>query len=132
MNAIASAGITYAVTKACTMGNLVECSCDKSQIRRNGGQIAMVNEVILNQQIQLNTNRTRKKPINPNRVRKRKLLKNITFPEGEWKWGGCSDNVAFGFRNSRAFLDSRYRKRSDLRTLVKLHNNRAGRLVSCS
>ena len=62
--------------------------------------------------------------------RRRRLLKNIKFPEGEWEWGGCSDNVNFGFRHSRIFLDSKYRRRSDLRTLVKLHNNMAGRLVS--
>lgn len=29
VNAITAAGVTYAVTRACTMGHLVECSCDK-------------------------------------------------------------------------------------------------------
>lgn len=29
VNAITAAGVTYAVTLACTMGDLVECSCDK-------------------------------------------------------------------------------------------------------
>lgn len=29
MNAITAAGVTYAVTRACTMGELVECSCEK-------------------------------------------------------------------------------------------------------
>lgn len=29
INAITAAGVTFAVTRACTMGNLVECSCDK-------------------------------------------------------------------------------------------------------
>lgn len=50
--------------------------------------------------------------------------------EGEWEWGGCGDNVNFGFRKSRDFMDAPYRKRSDIKTLVKLHNNDAGRLVS--
>lgn len=36
----------------------------------------------------------------------------------------------FGFHKSKEFLDSRYRRRSDIKTLVKLHNNNAGRLVS--
>lgn len=50
--------------------------------------------------------------------------------EGDWEWGGCGDNVNFGFRKSREFMDAPYRKRSDIKTLVKLHNNDAGRLVS--
>lgn len=50
--------------------------------------------------------------------------------EGTWEWGGCDDNVNFGFRKSKDFLDARLRKKSDIRTLVKLHNNNAGRLVS--
>lgn len=51
--------------------------------------------------------------------------------EGDWEWGGCGDNVNFGFKKSRDFMDAPYRKRSDIKTLVKLHNNDAGRLVSC-
>lgn len=50
--------------------------------------------------------------------------------EGDWQWGGCGDNVNFGFRKSRDFMDAPHRKRSDIKTLVKLHNNDAGRLVS--
>lgn len=61
---------------------------------------------------------------------RRKFWDNIKFPQGEWEWGGCSDNVNFGLRHSRAFLDAKQRqRRSDLGTLVKLHNNNAGRLV---
>lgn len=52
--------------------------------------------------------------------------------EGDWEWGGCGDNVNFGFKKSREFMDAPYRKRSDIKTLVKLHNNDAGRLVSNS
>lgn len=136
MNAITSAGVTYAVTKACTLGNLIECSCDRSHSRRNGGQPQMVNAVtavaaLERQQAayeKVNTTNVAKRGRGKNR--RGRLLKNIKFPEGEWEWGGCSDNVNFGFRHSRVFLDSRYRRRSDLRTMVKLHNNRAGRLVS--
>lgn len=140
VNAITSAGVTYAVTKACTLGSLVECSCDKSHSRRNGGQPQMVNAVtavaaLEKQQAayESNSSRPRNNANNSRRGngnRRRKLLKNIKFPEGEWEWGGCSDNVNFGFRHSRIFLDSKYRRRSDLRTLVKLHNNMAGRMVS--
>lgn len=60
----------------------------------------------------------------------RNIYRNVVLPEGDWQWGGCGDNVMFGFRRSKEFLDSLYQQRSDIRTLVKLHNNNAGRLVS--
>uniref|UniRef100_A0A1I8P5W0 Protein Wnt n=1 Tax=Stomoxys calcitrans TaxID=35570 RepID=A0A1I8P5W0_STOCA len=134
VNAITAAGVTYAVTKACTLGNLVECSCDKSHSRRNGGQPQMVNAVtavaaLEKQQAVFERNSTKNPQKKGNGNRKRRLLRNIKFPDGEWEWGGCSDNVNFGFRHSRIFLDSKYRRRSDFRTLVKLHNNMAGRLA---
>lgn len=57
--------------------------------------------------------------------------KNIEkMTEGEWEWGGCGDNINFGFKKSREFMDAPFKKRSDIRTLVKLHNNDAGRLVN--
>ncbi|XP_034097764.1 protein Wnt-6 [Drosophila nasuta] len=156
VNAITAAGVTYAVTKACNMGQLVECSCDKSHMRRNGGQPQMVNaataeEALERQQlrqqlppqradnensqnnsnmtdIMLGRQRNRNRP--GGRRGRRKFWDNIKFPQGEWEWGGCSDNVNFGLRHSRAFLDAKQRqRRSDLGTLVKLHNNNAGRLA---
>ncbi|XP_034668326.1 proto-oncogene Wnt-3 isoform X1 [Drosophila subobscura] len=161
VNAITAAGVTYAVTKACTMGQLVECSCDKSHMRRNGGQPQMVNaataEAALErqqrQQLPLEEQQQyqrRQRVLNNGssltdlsplerlgRNRKpggkrgrRKFWDNIKFPQGEWEWGGCSDNVNFGLRHSRVFLDAKQRqRRSDLGTLVKLHNNNAGRLA---
>ncbi|ALC38811.1 wg [Drosophila busckii] len=161
VNAITAAGVTYAVTKACTMGQLVECSCDKSHLRRNGGQPQMVNAAtaeaalerqqqaaLLRQQLPHNNNNSINNSNNSNnnsntninrrnnnqrpggRRGRRKFWDNIKFPQGEWEWGGCSDNVNFGLRHSRAFLDAKQRqRRSDLGTLVKLHNNNAGRLA---
>lgn len=48
-----------------------------------------------------------------------------------WIWGGCSDNVEFGERISKLFVDS-LEKGKDARALMNLHNNRAGRLVCMS
>lgn len=46
-----------------------------------------------------------------------------------WKWGGCSADVAFGMRLARKFLDAREIE-GDARSLMNLHNNKAGRKVS--
>ncbi|XP_023338432.1 protein Wnt-16 [Eurytemora carolleeae] len=51
-------------------------------------------------------------------------------PEG-WKWGGCSDNLKYGIKFARKFLDApdrrMVRKKGDIRNLMNLHNNEAGR-----
>lgn len=49
--------------------------------------------------------------------------------EIDWEWGGCSDNIEFGYKFARGFVDSAERGR-DLRFVMNLHNNEAGRLVS--
>lgn len=47
----------------------------------------------------------------------------------DWEWGGCSDNIGFGFKFSREFVDTGERGRT-LREKMNLHNNEAGRAVS--
>ncbi|XP_055870045.1 protein Wnt-6-like isoform X1 [Biomphalaria glabrata] len=50
--------------------------------------------------------------------------------DGEWEWGGCGDNVEYGYRKSREFMDARKRKqRGDFTAMIQLHNNEAGRLA---
>lgn len=49
-------------------------------------------------------------------------------PSG-WKWGGCSVDVAYGMRFARRFLDARELE-GDERSLMNLHNNKAGRKVT--
>lgn len=57
-------------------------------------------------------------------------VRDITA-DGEWEWGGCHDDVGFGYMKSKEFMDERRRKkRGDLTTKIRLHNNEAGRLVS--
>ncbi|XP_070569794.1 protein Wnt-6-like [Ptychodera flava] len=84
--AVTSAGVTYAVTQACSMGELLQCGCDNSMV----GQISS---------------------------------------NGSWEWGGCADNIEFGYQKSKEFMDAQDRRRSDVKTLVNLHNNEAGRLA---
>ncbi|KAL5015300.1 hypothetical protein ScPMuIL_009570 [Solemya velum] len=47
--------------------------------------------------------------------------------KGDFRWGGCSDNVRYGSDFSRIFIDARERKVRDPAALMNLHNNRAGR-----
>lgn len=54
--------------------------------------------------------------------------------EGQWKWGGCDDNIDFGSNKSVDFMDVTYAgasNRTDPKTLILRHNNEAGRIVSC-
>ncbi|XP_049964414.1 protein Wnt-2 [Schistocerca serialis cubense] len=47
-------------------------------------------------------------------------------PPAGWSWGGCSADVRFATRLARRFLDAR-EVEGDARSLMNLHNNRAGR-----
>jgi wingless-type MMTV integration site family, member 1 len=46
----------------------------------------------------------------------------------DWEWGGCSDNIGFGYRFSREFVDAGERAQN-MRQKMNLHNNEAGRQV---
>jgi hypothetical protein len=46
-----------------------------------------------------------------------------------WQWGGCSDNVDFGERVARRFIDG-LETGEDARAVTNLHNNDVGRKVS--
>ncbi|KMQ85967.1 protein wnt-5b [Lasius niger] len=54
----------------------------------------------------------------------------------DWIWGGCGDNLEYGYKFTQAFVDVRERERSfkrgsreQGRSLMNLHNNEAGRRV---
>ena len=53
----------------------------------------------------------------------------LTGSSGDnWKWGGCSDNIAFGEQVSKQFLDmDQFGKQP--KSLANLHNNQAGRIA---
>uniref|UniRef100_A0A8C7XTF8 Protein Wnt n=1 Tax=Oryzias sinensis TaxID=183150 RepID=A0A8C7XTF8_9TELE len=84
--AISSAGVVYAITRACSQGELKICSCD-SHKRGLGSD-----------------------------------------NNGEFEWGGCSDNINFGIKFAKAFVDAREKMVKDARALMNLHNNRCGRM----
>lgn len=46
-----------------------------------------------------------------------------------WKWGGCSVDLRFGMGFGRKFLDAQESNVNDSRSLMNLHNNKAGRKV---
>ncbi|XP_023273731.1 protein Wnt-5b isoform X2 [Seriola lalandi dorsalis] len=52
----------------------------------------------------------------------------------DWLWGGCGDNVHYGYRFAREFVDAREREKNyprgspeHARTLMNVQNNEAGR-----
>lgn len=68
---------------------------------------------------------------NHNKARKFLFSENSVAVAGvrDFEWGGCSDNIGFGFAVSREFVDTGERGKT-LREKMNLHNNEAGRWVS--
>ncbi|KAG7251739.1 hypothetical protein CRUP_011585, partial [Coryphaenoides rupestris] len=85
--AISSAGVVYAVTKACSLGELKICGCDGLKRGRAGDE------------------------------------------QGEFDWGGCSDDIHYGIKFAKDFVDAREWMVKDARALMNLHNNRCGRMA---
>lgn len=55
----------------------------------------------------------------------------------DWIWGGCGDNIEYGYRFAETFIDVKEKEKSlgktskeQARKLMNLHNNDAGRRVS--
>ena len=56
------------------------------------------------------------------------VIKKPNKPGDDWQWGGCSDNVKWGEKETRRFID-KLEKGNDARTAFNLHNNEVGRKV---
>ncbi|XP_065202949.1 protein Wnt-10a-like [Planococcus citri] len=98
--AIASAGVTHSVAKACSMGKLMACGCEPKTpffLQRNA------------------------------RMTTEQRLKRLS--RTRWKWGGCSHNMDFGLQFSKSFLDDNEKNSVDMQSFIKLHNSEAGRLA---
>ena len=48
----------------------------------------------------------------------------------KWLWDGCDNNVHFGERYTKNFLDSKEKNSKDSLSRMHMHNNRVGRMVS--
>ncbi|XP_022254081.1 protein Wnt-11-like [Limulus polyphemus] len=51
-------------------------------------------------------------------------------PHGDFKWGGCADNLQYGIKYSRSFSDGPWMRKKTKKTVdgvLNRHNNRAGR-----
>lgn len=106
--AITSAAVTHAIARACSEGSIETCNCDYSHQR----------------------GRLRPAP-SGTAAAAAATTTTTTAVSGvkDWEWGGCSDNIGFGIKFSREFVDTGERGKS-LREKMNLHNNEAGRLVS--
>lgn len=88
--AISSAGVVYAITRACSQGELKICNCDSKKRGQSSDD------------------------------------------RGNFDWGGCSDNINYGIKFAKDFVDARERMVKDARARMNLHNNRCGQMVSYS
>uniref|UniRef100_A0A8D8Q9G2 Protein Wnt n=2 Tax=Cacopsylla melanoneura TaxID=428564 RepID=A0A8D8Q9G2_9HEMI len=99
--AVTSAGVTYAITSACSRGNISNCGCEMYRPRmRHRGLPAHSGVVPPDEAAEV--------------------------PSNNWKWGGCSVDIGFAMKYARKFLDAREIE-GDARSLMNLHNNKAGR-----
>ncbi|XP_077487855.1 wnt oncogene analog 2 isoform X2 [Amblyomma americanum] len=151
--AISSAAVTYAVTRACTRGQLARCGCDRTpheepQLRTHYAH-RLISPVVQappaepvtfargaqfvrdswSSPAPVGGGSAAAAPRHGSRgLTADELLALSTLSAGDpsWKWGGCSAHVKRGMRLARRFLDAREME-TDERALMNLHNNRAGR-----
>ncbi|XP_071810147.1 protein Wnt-16-like [Asterias amurensis] len=57
------------------------------------------------------------------------VSRNGVFNEEGWQWGGCSDNVAYGVKIGKQFVDAAEDTDSKVRNAMNLHNNEVGRQI---
>ncbi|XP_055605070.1 protein Wnt-10b-like [Uranotaenia lowii] len=117
--AVAAAGVTHSVARACAQGRLISCGCDPAVNRK--GMSKSLRESLEKEKLRFLD------AINENSILVDDNLKKLRNKQASrWKWGGCSHNMAFGVEFSELFLDTR-EKGGDIQSQINLHNNHAGR-----
>jgi hypothetical protein len=143
IHAITAAGVTYSVTQGCSSGQVHDCPCDRSL---SGNGHFMISAFL--KHFVANFTFSSRNFYWTSVVAKRwcwcwwywdgkgliltlcDLVTGTKSVEGSWEWGGCGDNVHVGYKRSKDILDLKIKRRTDIRSLMLLHNNEAGRLVS--
>lgn len=117
MYAISSAGVAFAVTRACSSGELEKCGCDRTVHGVSPQGKCRRQEGIAGGQ-------------GPGPWPSLTRGPHAHHAPG-FQWSGCSDNIAYGVAFSQSFVDVRERSKgaSSSRALMNLHNNEAGRKV---
>jgi wingless-type MMTV integration site family protein 11 len=122
VSALASASLVQSVAKACSSGQVSKCGCGRlpvSPLQQPASDHRQVRSA--------STAVTDAGPV-------------TAATDGDFKWGGCSDNIVFGNEFARQFADGRWTPRGQRRQLqprkyskqayTNLHNNMAGRKIA--
>ena len=123
--AMVSAMAMYTVTRDCATGRLPRlCGCDGS--RKPDSFVELPTDAL---------SPWRPTVVLPTvRVPWPSLVPHIfeEHPETVVHWGGCSENVDFGYILTKAFIDPPHiqSRVNEVNELVKAHNNEVGRIVS--
>lgn len=116
--------MTYAIAQACSQGAISSCGCDPT--KRGGKDLVR----------SLHRSRSRWSHSAATAIANGGGNggngggnSNANPSSTGWKWGGCSADVRSGASLAKRFADSRETE-GDGRSLMNLHNNKAGRKVS--
>lgn len=135
MTSIRSAGLAYAITKACSDGLIRTCSCDyrlnknyfsdqpgRSLFNTNQDQYSLFSKDSNELGIKLGID-----GIGGNAIQLDKVNQEYT---SDFKWSGCSDNIKFAFEKTKQLLDWHLKSSSSsTQDKILVHNYNAGRKV---
>ncbi|TRY93098.1 hypothetical protein DNTS_008623 [Danionella cerebrum] len=142
--AISAASVAFAVTRACSSGELDKCGCDRNVhgvspegVRwgpMQGGEPWGSQHHVsaaAGHAVPLPGPTCWDLPVGGCYRSKLIVLSSAAKIEARYcfQWSGCSDNIAYGVAFSQSFVDIRERSKgqSSNRALMNLHNNEAGR-----
>lgn len=123
VHAIISAGIVHTVTKNCSQGMFEQCRCEHG---RKGSRVRL--ETVNGHSIGSHT-MSGGGHFNATAEQESNGFEQSSVLRDNYRWGGCSDSIDFGFELAKSFLDER-EIGHDSKAVINLHNNLVGRLVS--